>query len=124
MGNPLHFFTHMGLVALARVKVVLSLTTHLPRSLCLLSPRDGLGVVGNNLTWCHGAKDEGLVVPLEAILICTSIMHGALVELPWSSKKEVAHRHGSDVTLNCILIGANLERDLELLMNLDTPGVA
>ena len=100
-------------MALARVKVVLSLTTHLTRSFCLLSPCDGLGVVGNNLTWCHGAKDEVLIVPLEAILICTYIMHGALVELPWSS-----------ITLNRIPIGANLERYLDLLVNLDAPGVA
>ena len=48
-------------------------------------------------------------------------MHGALVKFPWSSKKEVAHHHGSDVTLNHILIGANLEGDLDLLMNLDVP---
>ena len=113
-----HFFAHIWLVALARMKVVLSLTTHLTRNFCLLSPCDGLVIDG------HGAKDEILVLPLEAILICMPIVHGTLVELPWSSKKEVAHRHGSDVTLNRILIRANIERNLDLLMNLDAPVVA
>ena len=46
-------------------------------------------------------------------------MHDALVKLPWLSKKEVTHCHGSDVTLNRVLIRAYLEGDLDLLVNLD-----
>ena len=61
---------------------------------------------------------------IEAIVIGSSIVDDAAVELPRSSKEEMACGHGNHITLQGVFIYANLEGDLNGVLNLDGTRVA
>ncbi len=74
-------------------------------------------LVGDHLTWRHWTEDVLLALHLEAIVIGTPIVDDTTVELPWSTKKEVANGHGNHITFQSVFIGTNFEGDLDRMLN-------
>ena len=81
-------------------------------------------LVRDDLTWCHRSKNEFLALHLEAIVIGPSVVDDPAVELPRSSKEEMAYGHGNHITLQSIFVGADLEGDLDGVLHLKCAGVA
>ena len=81
-------------------------------------------LVRDDLTWCHRSKNEFLALHLEAIVIGPSVVDDATVELPRSSKEEMAYGHGNHIKLQVVFVGANLEGHLDGVLYLNGAGVA
>ena len=56
-------------------------------------------------------------------MIGTSVVDDTTVELPWSTKKEVANGHQDDITLQSVLICTNFEGYLDRMLNPYSAGV-
>ena len=93
------------------------------RSLTIFSTMGGL-LVGDHLTWRHGAKYVLLSFHLEDVVVRSAVVDDSSLKLPWAPKEKVANGHWNDVTLQSVLVGANFEGDLYSMLDLDSVGVA
>ena len=51
-------------------------------------------------------------------------MNDTSVKLPWPSKKDVAHGHRKNITLQSVFVGTDVEGDLYSMLDLDSSRVA
>ena len=80
--------------------------------------------VRDDLTWCHSSKNEFLALHLEAIVIGSSVVDDAAIELPRSSKEEMAYGHGNHIALKGVFVCTNLEGRLNSVLHLNGVRVA
>ena len=81
-------------------------------------------LVGDHLTWRHGAKYVLLSFHLEDVVVHSTIVDDTFIKFPWASKKKVANGHGNDVALQSVFVGTNFEGDLYSMLDLESAGVA
>ena len=89
----------------------------------LFSSMIGGLLVGYHLTRRHRSEHIFFSFHLEAIVVGTPVVENTTVELPWSTKKEVANGHWDHITLQSVFIGTNFERDLDRMLDSYGAGV-
>src|SRR3954471_10866969 len=82
-----------------------------------------VNLVGEHLAWSHGAEDQVLTFPLEAIVVVPAIVEHATIILPRAAQENVAYGHGHHVAYQSVFIGADLERNFHGMIHLDGAGV-
>ena len=93
------------------------------RSLTILSMMGGL-LFGDHLAWRDRAKYVLLSFHLEDVVVRSAVLDDTTVELPWSTKKEVANGHWNDITLQSVFVSSDFEGDLHSMLDLNSAGVA
>ena len=81
-------------------------------------------LVGDHLTWRHWMEDVLLPLHLEDVVVRSAVVDDSSIELPWSSKNEVANEHRNDIMLQSFFICFDLEGNLYHMLDLDSDVVA
>ena len=80
-------------------------------------------LVGDHLTWRHWTEDILLALHLEDVVVRSAVVDDSSMELPWSSKEKMANGHWNDVALQGVFVGADLEGDLDRMLDSYSAGV-
>ena len=88
----------------------------------MISTMGGL-LVGDHLTWRHWTEDVLLALHLEDVVVRSAVVDDSSIELPWPSKEKMTNGHWNDVALQGVFVGADFERDLYSVLDLDGAGV-